>query len=221
MNILIITDYLPYPLISGDRIRVYNLIRRIARQHQVWLAAALATSDDAESVAHLQELCYRVETGCLRRSHPLMHLPGLLRFALTGKPLELKFLYSKKLAMKIKQLVSTVDFDIVQIEPSRMAFYMETLPSGARYKRILVFHNVTSDQYDRISRIEPMSVGKIRTWLYSWMMRTWEPRYAERFDRCITVSEEDRRLLIASNPRLQVDVIPNGVDAQLYQPYLF
>jgi glycosyltransferase involved in cell wall biosynthesis len=63
-----------------------------------------------------------------------------------------------------------------------------------------------------------MSVGKIRTWLYSWMMRAWEPRYAERFDRCISVSEEDRRLLIASNPRLQVDVIPNGVDVQMYQP---
>jgi glycosyltransferase involved in cell wall biosynthesis len=150
-----------------------------------------------------------------------MHLPGLLRFALTGKPLELKFLYSKELVRKIKQLVSSVDFDIVQIEPSRMAFYLETLPSGARYKCILVFHNVTSNQYDRIFQIEPMSVGKMRTRLYSWMMQSWEPRYAEQFDRCIAMSEADRYLLTTANSRLKVDVIPNGVDAQMYQPLSF
>ena len=49
-------------------------------------------------------------------------------------------------------------------------------------------------------------------------MHQWEPRYAERFDRCTTVSEIDRQLLLKANPRLRVDVIPNGVDIQKYQP---
>jgi sugar transferase (PEP-CTERM/EpsH1 system associated) len=218
MNILIITDYLPYPLISGDRIRVYNLIRRIAKHHRLWLAAALATPDDAESVAHLQEFCGGIETGYLGRRHPLMHLPGLLRFAFGGKPLELKFLHSAKLAKKIRQLVSRVNFDVVQIEPSRMGLYLEGLPTGLWHKSILVFHNVASYQFDSIFQIERMSVAKMRTWLYSRMMQRWEPRYAERFGSCITVSEEDRDLLITANPRLRVNVIPNGVDTQMYQP---
>jgi len=50
------------------------------------------------------------------------------------------------------------------------------------------------------------------------MMRRWEPCYAERFGRCITVSEADRRLLRTVNPRLQVDVVANGVDTKVYQP---
>jgi glycosyltransferase involved in cell wall biosynthesis len=49
-------------------------------------------------------------------------------------------------------------------------------------------------------------------------MGYWEPRYAERFDRCTTVSEVDQRLLMNANPRLHVDVIPNGVDIEKYQP---
>ena len=131
MRILIITDYLPYPLISGDRIRVYNLIRRIARQHQVSLVGFLQTPDEADGVSHLREFCYRVETTNLRRHHKLARLPGLLRYALAGKPLELRFYHSDELAHKIRHLVSTVDFDVVQIVTPYMALYLETLPPDA------------------------------------------------------------------------------------------
>jgi glycosyltransferase involved in cell wall biosynthesis len=99
-----------------------------------------------------------------------------------------------------------------------MALYLEAIPSVAQCKRVLVFHNVASYQYDRMFRIGRMSPGKLRLWLFSRMMRWWEPRYAERFDRCITMSEDDRQLLTKANPRLKVDVIPNGVDTQTFQP---
>jgi glycosyltransferase involved in cell wall biosynthesis len=49
-------------------------------------------------------------------------------------------------------------------------------------------------------------------------MGYWEPRYAGNFNQCITVSEADRQLLLDSNPHLHVDVIPNGVDLEKYQP---
>jgi sugar transferase (PEP-CTERM/EpsH1 system associated) len=218
MRILIITDYLPYPLFSGDVIRVYNLVRRIARQHQVWLAAPLHAPDEADGLSHLREFCCGVETINLRRRPRLMRLPRLLRYTLAGKPFQLEFLYCRELVNKIRQLVSTVDFDIVQIEQSRMALYLEAVPPGVNPKRVLVFHNIASVQYDRISHIARTPGRRVRTWLHSRVMRRWEPRYAERFDHCITVSELDRRLLLTANPRLLVDVIPNGVDTRVYHP---
>ena len=218
MRILTITDAIPYPTVSGDRIRVYNLLRRVAGEHQVWLAALLEKPDEADGVSHMEEFCRGVEVVPARRRHPLMHLPGLLHYALAGKPLELRFEYSKELADKIRHLVSTVGFDVVQIEHSLMALYLETLPPDAHCRHILVFHNVAYDQFDRIFRIERRPVIRMRALIHSLMMRRWEPRYAERFDRCITVSEVDRDLLLTANPRLQVDVIPNGVDTQVYQP---
>lgn len=218
MRILIIADRIPYPIVSGDRVRTYNLFRRIARQHQVWLAGLVDTTDGAEGVSHMQEFCYRVEAANLRRRHPLAHLPGLLRYALAGKPLELKFQHSEELVHQIRHLVSTVDFDVVQIETSHMALYLETIPPDAHCKRILMFHNLAFNQYDHIFHFEWRLGRKMRAWLHSLMMRQWEPRYAGRFDRCTAVSEEDRRLLLAANPRLQVDVIPNGVDTRIYQP---
>lgn len=218
MRILMIADYLPYPLIGGDRIRIYNLLRRIARRHEVSLAAFRETPADADGVSHLRQFCARVEAAHLQRRSPLAHLPGLLGYAIAGKPLELKFLQSEELVSKIKGLVSTMDFDIVQIEHARMGLYLETLSQHSRCKSILMFHNFTFQQDSRVFRIERRWDRKIRSLLNSVAMLQWEPRYAERFDRCTTVSALDRRLLLNANPRLQVDVIPNGVDIQEHQP---
>jgi glycosyltransferase involved in cell wall biosynthesis len=142
----------------------------------------------------------------------------MLRYALAGKPPELKLLHSEELGGKIRQLISTMDFDVVQIEHARMGLYLETLPQNRRCKSILMFHNFTFQQYNRVSQIEQRWDRKLRALLNSVAMRQWEPRYAERFDHCTTVSEIDRRLLLKANPRLRVDVIPNGVDIQKYQP---
>jgi len=142
----------------------------------------------------------------------------MLRYALTGIPPDLEFLYSQELVDKIRQLVYTVDFDIVHIEQSRMALYLKILPSGAHFKRILAFQNFAHIQYDRISKVARTPVKKMRTWLHSRMLRRWEPRIAELFDCCITVSEVDRQLLMTANPRLRVDIVPNGVDTKLYKP---
>lgn len=218
MRILIITDMVPYPPVSGGLVRVYNLSRRIARRHQVSLAALMETPDQAKGISHLREFCHRVETGNVRRRHPLAHLPGLFRYALAGKPLELKFWYSEELADGIRRLCSTIDYDIVQIEQSVMAQYLEALPPDAHCRRILMLHDIDFEQASRIYRFERRLDRKTRALLYGLMMRRWEPRYAERFDRCATVSEMDRRLLMAANPRLRVEVIPNGVDTQAYQP---
>ena len=213
---MIVND-LPYPPISGGRIRVYNLLRRVASRHEVSLAALLESPHDAEGVAHLQQFCARVETANIRQSSRLAKVPGLLRYALEGKPPELNLLYSEDLIIKIKQLFSKTDFDIVQIE-SVMGLYFDTLPLNRQFKSIVMFQNITSQQFNRFSNVEERWDRKLRTRLNAVTMGYWEPRYAERFDRCTVVSEIDRHLLKQSNPRLQVDVIPNGVDVGTYQP---
>jgi sugar transferase (PEP-CTERM/EpsH1 system associated) len=216
MHILFITDYLPYPPVSGDLLRVYNLIRRIAAQHPSTLAVLLPTPGNSKGVSHLSEFCVRVETINHQWPDPLTCLPDLLKYLIQGKPVELRLLFSQKLVDVIAELTSQQDFDIVHIEHSRMAFYVEAIQSR-NVKTFLTFHNIAFDQFKRISRIEQKPAARLRAWLHSMMMRRWEPGYAERFNRCITVSDADRNLLLAANPRLKIDVIPNGVDTKKYR----
>jgi sugar transferase (PEP-CTERM/EpsH1 system associated) len=217
MRILMIANYLPYPQVTGGRIRIYNLLRRVASRHEVSLATLLQSPEDAEGIPHLQQFCARVETAMMDRRSRLAKAPGMVRYALEGKPPELRLLHSEELVGKIGQLFSRNDFEIVQIE-SHMALYLAALPQTKSYKSIQMFQNVASQQLARIWHVERRGDRKLRTWMNGVVLGRWEARYAENFNRCTTVSHVDQQILMKANPRLQVDVIPNGVDTQQYQP---
>ena len=218
MRILMLTNRIPYPPISGSTLRAYHLLKRIARHHEVWLATNLHNAADADGVPHLEQLCAGVLTGLLQQKHPVKHIPGLLRYAAAGWPLEHKYNYSHELACKIAELAETAPFDIVQVEEAPMIHYLLSMPSEAVHHKLLSFYDVRFDQSIRLSRIETRPIKRIRRWLYGHMMRRWEPRIAEHFDRCIVVSEKDGERLLRANPRLSVTVVPNGVDVHTYQP---
>ncbi|MBN2469714.1 MAG: glycosyltransferase [Anaerolineae bacterium] len=219
MRILVITDSLPYPLYSGDRLRVYNLLRRMAGEHEVSLAVLDETPEESgPSIAHLQGFLKHVVTVPEIRRSKLAYLPGLLGFALKGIPLELYFKYTEALVQRIADLVRQEQFDIIHFENSHMGLYVEHLPPEDRSKHVLVYENASFEQHARIAQNEPLSLRKLRSWLYSVMLRRWEPQHGLMFDRCVAVSEVDRALLLAENPRLQIDIVPNGVDTTLYQP---
>jgi polysaccharide biosynthesis protein PslH len=217
MRILLITNEVPYPPISGVRLRNYHLVRRIAEHHEVSLAAHLYKQEDADGVGHLQEFCQRVVTGWLRPLPIYPHVPALVRFALAGIPLELEFFYSQELAQQIRALAADNDFDVVHIEESILAPYLGLFPAG-RCKRLLTFHNVGFVQVPRMAQFALTWKMKWRLRLFGAHLRWWEPRYAARFDRCIAVSDGERHVLLAANPRLHVDVVPNGIDTKACQP---
>ncbi len=194
------------------------MLRRVAVHHEVWLASLVKGDEESGALRHLEEFCRGVLTARVERGSPASHLPGLFRYALAGRPLELKFAFSEEFARKLRALVTSIDFDVVEFQHSKMALYLDELPEEAGFKRILVLHNVTFEQYRSIARIGRGPVARLRAVLHSRMMRRWEPRMAERMDCCVTVSEADRALLQGASPGARVEVIPNGVDTRGYQP---
>lgn len=213
-----ITAHFPYPPFSGTPLRIYNLISRSAREHEIWLASFINYSEKNEYIQHMLKFCQGVETVERQKIGALERPAEAFHYFMTGKPPELRLYHSPELIKKVEQLILKVDFDVVEIIDSFMGLYLEALPKELRKKAVLTFIDIVFSKYHRISKIEPKIQRKIRTWLYSRMMRRWEPYYAARFGRCITVSESDRRLLLSVNPHLRIDVAPNGVDSNLYKP---
>ena len=217
MRILLITAHLPYPPRSGHRLRNFNLVTRIARHHEVWLVSFVDGSGELEGVRQLSKICAGVETVSAGEESAFSRPVDALRYLAAGIPPDLRLYESKELTQKIQQLTDRVNFDIVQIEDSFMALYLETLPVDLQKKAVLTFHDVVFSKYSRIWRLEPKATRKFRTWVYSRLMSQWEPRYTERFGRCIAMSEADCSLLHSANPRLKITVIPNGIDTSFNQ----
>lgn len=213
-----VTAVCPYPPNSGNPLRTYNLISRLARDHDVWLITYFNPDDGGEhAIAHLRSVCAGVEAIPQRAARAFHKPAAFLRYLLRRTPVDLRFFTSDEMQRAVHRLADENAFDVVQIEDSYMALYFEALPRHAQDRAIITMHDLVCVKYDRIYRLEPKLPRKFRLWLHSRMMRKWEPRYMERFKCCVTMSEVDRRQLNAMNPRLKIEVVPNGVDTTLYK----
>jgi glycosyltransferase involved in cell wall biosynthesis len=106
------------------------------------------------------------------------------------------------MARKISRVVNELGVDIVHVEHSFMARYVEAVPRESRAKTVLCFHNVGAAQYRRMLRMRLGPVGRA-VGLAKW---------------AIVVSEAERELLRRANPRLPVTVVENGVDTRALGP---
>lgn len=220
MRILTITNQIPYPPISGAPLRTYNMLRRFAGDSEVYLAAFSATEEQREGVSHLLEFCREVVTVKHKSLKQAMHLGELIKCAFQGEPLELRLAYSEEFAKEIQRLTDRVDFDIVQIEHGSMGMYLEALPAHLRKSTIWLLHDIDFDKFAQIARTERRKITKIRYLVHAAMMRRWQPRIAGQFRLCVTMSEDDRQLLLSHNSDLEVVVSPNGVDTNHYNQLL-
>jgi sugar transferase (PEP-CTERM/EpsH1 system associated) len=216
MRILILTYWMPYPPAGGTPLRLYNLMRRLAKEHEVWLAA-FTHDAEPEDVAALEAICERVIPLPFETRGALDDPVGFVDYLLSGRPTELRLYHSDEIARTLNELTTSVEFDAVEIIDSFLGLYREALSPQAQKRAILTFIDVIFRKYERISRVEQKAARRLREQLYSRMMRRWEPAYAAHFARCIAMSEDDRDLLLASNPALRVDIVPNGVDVDTYE----
>ena len=216
MNILFITPYPPCPPVTGYQIRIYNLIKRLARHHRIWLL----TFDDygfvtPDTLRDMQTLCAEVIIARRDQRPFLRRLGGVLSYPRTGTPWQIRHWESAHARQLIQELCRKIRFDVVHIEDSPTARYWEYIPHPETYGVFITLQDVVFDKFRRMVRTERGLRAKARRWLYARTMAAWEPRYMERFDRCLVMSQRDGRLLQAHNARLHIEVVPNGVDTQL------
>jgi sugar transferase (PEP-CTERM/EpsH1 system associated) len=220
MRILLITSSLPYPLTAGSKIRVWNLLQIIASQHEVTLLSLLDSAHDLQYLPDLEQHCARVEPVVKRRRRSRVQLLlRLLRTMLRGQPTRNGIAYYEELEQKVREVTASHSFDVIQIEQSHMAPYIEFVADGDDTARLITLYDTGATQYERILKVQSNLQGRFWTWLDWLFLRHWEPAYiARHFDKCIVVSQVDEGLLHQSNPVMRLAVIPNGVNTAQYSP---
>lgn len=221
MRILCITNQLPYPIKSGASLRSYNLLYRMAKEHDIYLVALSGLEDQGANVAHLQAFCQEVIGVIHKRQRGWGSIWKLFKHSWKKNPPNLSLAFSEELFQEIQNLVDRIDFDVVQIEHGSMGLYLEALPSILRKRTAWILHDIDFEQLKQISRLDPGMVTKISTATLSVIMKKWQPNFAEMFGLCVVMSKNDQKLLLSAKNGLRVEVSPNGVDTKRYQtiPY--
>ncbi len=220
MNVLLLTQVLPYPPDSGPKVKTYNVLKYLARHHDVTLAS-FVRGDQSRDVEHLRQFC----TGGV-------HVVTMARGAVNDAIAMLRSLASRQPWMMVRddrgamrrlvdRLAHETRFDVAHADQLNMAQYAARVPPPAR--KILDAHNALWVLYKRLA--ETMSPGPRRMLLErDWkLLKTYEGRICREFDAVLAVSEEDKRALLeAMNlPLAQEDkitVIPIAVDGDEVRP---
>jgi glycosyltransferase involved in cell wall biosynthesis len=224
-KILLLTPQLPYPPEQGTSLRNFNILRGLMRYHRVTL---LSFADSPISVEAERELsdCDNVITIPV----PERSLSTRLgRMFTDARPDMAHRLQSADYASALASLLEAGGgehapaFDVLQVEGIEMAFAIDVAQSICPDLKILFDdHNA---EYELQRRAYLADRGLPRRWPAAAYSRVQAPRLQryERWacnnvDHVVTVSNEDRRLLLDLGVESPISVIPNSVDVADYLP---
>jgi len=208
MKILIVSPYLPHPLIGhGGGLVIYNLLRHLGPRHRITLLSFLQTPEEAAYVRDIEPFVESIHTVV----HDFEHISkrARLRNLVSADPSLTVHLTDTAFRRELERLIATGSFDVVQLEYLFLA----------HYARFIQHPRIVLDLIECFGRHWRGRVQNERLTLkqayfrYDW----WK---AERFERSIlrhfrkvfTLTGEDRAWLLARCPGLPIHVRLPGVE---------
>jgi glycosyltransferase involved in cell wall biosynthesis len=212
MKILFLSRWFPYPVNNGSKLRIHNLLRGLAKLHEVTLLSFADQPDVSPDAPELQSVCSEVHVLPWREFDPNSRNA---RLGLLGsKPRFLTDTHSVEMADMLRSLISKNNFDLVIASQLSMASYYPyfgNVPALFEEIELGVFHDgaAYADGFFRRLRLS-------LTW---FKLRKYFSRLLDSFRACTVVSERERRLFAAHFPEHngKVSVIPNCINVEEYE----
>lgn len=212
MNVIVVTAQFPFPPRSGMTMRVYQLLRQLARRHHVTLLSYPEPGFEDAVTELRQELPVTVverrrPSGWARRAAQLGSIASSV-------PFSTREVYSKELQHELNALCTTTRCDVVQLEGTVQCGL--SVPRGVRV--ILDEHNIDYEVFERMRDGERSPARRaFNRWEYE-RVRRFEQKAWTRVDGCLVTSEREEPIVRAFAPKTPTAVVPNGVDLNYFAP---
>jgi ribosomal protein S18 acetylase RimI-like enzyme len=191
-RVAVLTPYFPFPLAHGGAVRIFNLLREMSSEFDIFLFA-FGDSETAEDLQPILNICARV----ILAGKPRYREPRWSTLA----PPEVHEFRSPAMIAALARVRAEYKIEAVQVEYTMLAPYAGD---------VLVEHDVTFALYRQIRDRSP---GLPARWDH-WRWQRFEKRWIRRYRKVVVMSEQDRALLNQPN----VAVMPNGVDLERFTP---
>lgn len=212
MNIIVVTAQFPYPPRTGMTMRVYQLLRQLARRHNVTLLSCVEPTQQ-DAVGELRQQLPVVVIGRNERSR-LAKRSDQLRSIFSLQPFSSREVYSAELQRALDDLCASTACDVVQIESSVLGRL--SVPSDVRV--ILDEHNIESEVFRRMCEGERSLIRRTYSRWEGERVRRWERQCWARVDGCVVTSSREGPVIQGVAPHLAIAVVPNAVDLEYFSP---
>jgi sugar transferase (PEP-CTERM/EpsH1 system associated) len=216
MHILWLKTELLHPVDKGGKIRTYNMLKELKRQHRItYLALDDGTAKAADRKSAL-EYCH--ELVCVPHQSREKFTAGFYQELLTNLATPLPYAVQKYESAEFRQEIvrrSTGDVDLVVCDFLAPA---ANVPANLNCPTVLFQHNVEAMIWKRHYQVQANPIKKLYLLLQWLKMRAFESKMCRRFDAVVAVSAEDRDQMQADYGAQSVFEVPTGVDTDFFRP---
>ncbi len=209
MKILMLTPYLPYPLLSGGQIRTYNLLKHLSKKHSITLFSFIRDEKETQYIQALKEFCEDVQVFLKR---PPWSFSSLAFAGMTFYPLVVCMYLKRSLRRAIAEAVARRRFDLIHAE----TFYVMPNIPDQTIPTILVEQTIEYLVYQHYTET-------VRSWPMKLVMNAdvakikyWEKAFWKKATRVVAMSEADKNVMQKMVPQLDLSIVPNGVDTDFF-----
>jgi sugar transferase (PEP-CTERM/EpsH1 system associated) len=215
MRILVVTTKSPYPLFEGRALRTYNLIRQVARQHEVHLVSFVQTVEDLEGLEHMRSICGEVEGHKLYFTRPRWRLVVDAVIELfSSSPLPIVKYRSAAMTAALRARLAAHQYDLVHFDMLHLSEYFSLC---GQVPTLLMEHNVESNILARRADTETRPLHKFYLRYQQRKLRRFEAEACRNAGQVVAVSELDARELARMSGRHDIRTVPNGVDVSYFK----
>lgn len=215
-KILFLQKRFLFPTDSGGKIRTLNVLRHLAKWHDVtYLCNVLASEEPFRR--EMQELGIDLVTIPWTEAprNSLAFFRGLAANLASPYPFNVNKDYDKKLRLTAEKMIADGKFDLLIcdfVQMARNCLEIKNVP------KLLFEHNVEAQIFERHSKQDKGFFRRTYMWLQWKKMLRFERNAGLDFDRVVAVSNEDREYYREHYGWKHTDVIDTAVDTEYFAP---
>ena len=209
MKILFISAVLPYPLLSGGQVRLYNLLKLLSKEHEITLYSFIRNESEKELVDNLSF----VKIIKLYMRGRVWQTKYIFRSMTSSFPLLLSSYENFEMKKDIKADLKKNQYDLIHCEP----FYVcPSIPDDVHVPLVVTEHNIEYEVYQ--SYVKQFLIPVVRPLLNLDVqkIKNQEEMVWKKADRIISVAARDALVIGNVVDRKKISVVPNGVDTTYF-----
>jgi sugar transferase (PEP-CTERM/EpsH1 system associated) len=209
-KILVVLSRIPYPLDKGDKLRAFHQIKSLSQQHDVYLFALNDIKVNSDPLTVLNKYCKAI---CIANISKLEIGFNLMLGLFGKKPFQVYYFHHRSAQKKFDQFYEDVSPDAIYCQLIRTAEYAKHI---TKVPKTIDYQDAFAKGMERRIKDAPFYLKALFRSEYE-RLRQYEHIIFHYFEHHVIISEQDKKYIIHEEHH-KIEIIPNGVDLDYYQP---
>jgi glycosyltransferase involved in cell wall biosynthesis len=184
---------------------MFHNIRILSERHNVHVLSFIGSAEEQEWLKSVRPVCQSVQG--------IARIPDFRPHWLSVKPFLVREFSTPEMHRAVDETLRTKKIEVLQCEYLQMSQFRRRGVFS-----LLTAHEVLSRNAREAFEGQPDPKEKLRLF-YRWMqILRYEVTEVGKFDRVVTMTDEDARYLRSYAPRANIRAIPIGIDTQEFCP---